>query len=114
MNWFQRYGIPGAYFWALMILWIGTFYHDNINIEILKSDTGKTIAGIIAGSFIPIGYLISVIVQFLYLTIPGIGIDTRARKKAKIKFQCHSNLEWKQEVFSVIVYRTGLFGIFVS
>lgn len=102
MNWFQRYGIPGAVFWGLLILWIIAFYHGRVDIDIIKRDNGKVIAGIIAGSFLPIGYLISVIGQIVYLRYPGVGIDTRARKKAKDKSGCDSNQEWKQEVLSVI------------
>ena len=46
MNWFQRYGIPGAVFWGLLVLWIMAFYHGSVDIKIVKGDNGKVIAGI--------------------------------------------------------------------
>jgi hypothetical protein len=91
MNWFQRYGIPGAIFWGLLILWIGAFYHSEID-KVLHSTQVydvKVVGGIIVGSFLPIGYLISILGQLIYLACPcfGIhGVHMRARRLAGVKF----------------------------
>jgi len=106
MNWFQRYGIPGAVFWIFLILWIGAFHNCVIPDAICSTDIekAKIIAGIAAGTFLPIGYLLSVIGQLIYHLCPNFGIDTKARRtKATetIEDSSISNLEWKQEMCSV-------------
>jgi len=103
VNWFQRYGIPGAVFWGLLILWIIAFYKDESVIDNINGDSAKLIAAIVAGSFLPIGFLVSVIGQLAYLVIPCIGVDTRARKRAGLSIEPRSNLEYKHEVESVLL-----------
>jgi hypothetical protein len=118
MNWFQRYGIPGAVFWGFLILWIGAFHHYVINDAISDPEKAKVIAAIAAGTFLPIGYLMALIGQLIYHLFPGIGIDTRVRKsekksfwsrlwmfvrvdKSEINKPLHESWrEWKQEVHS--------------
>jgi hypothetical protein len=103
VGWFQRYGIPGAYFCGLSIAWFASFYHCQFR-ELIKCElTVKIIAGVLAGSFLPIGYLFSVGGQILYHVVPGIGIDTRARKRARVRFQSWSSrwLEYRQEAITV-------------
>jgi uncharacterized membrane protein len=101
MNWFQRYGIPGAYFCGLSIVWFAAFYHCHFR-ELIKSElTVKIFAGVLAGSFLPVGYLLSVIGQIFYHVVPGIGIDTRARARAQIKFDPPACYEWQQEAITV-------------
>ncbi len=118
MNWFQRYGIPGAVFWGFLILWIGAFHYCVINDAISDTEKAKVIAAIAAGTFLPIGYLMALIGQLIYHLFPGIGIDTRVRKsekksfwsrlwmfvrvdKSEINKPLHESWrEWKQEVYS--------------
>lgn len=104
MNWFQRYGIPGAAFWGLLILWIGAFHNDTIKEVIYDKDKATLIAAAAAGSFLPVGYFLSVIGQLIYHLVHGIGVDTRARKNEQPKTTeqlCDSKHEWEQEVASV-------------
>ena len=81
MNWFERYGIPGAVFWGFLILWIVALHKSVIPDPICSMDIEKAqiIALIAAGTFLPIGYLMAVIGQLTYHLVPWIGIDTRAR-----------------------------------
>lgn len=108
MGWFQRYGIPGAYFCGLVILWFGALYHCQFS-ELIKSEHQvKIAAGILAASFLSVGYLVSVLGQILYHLIPGIGIDTRARKRASIRFRTWFDrwLEYRQEAITVFQIMT--------
>jgi hypothetical protein len=122
MDWFKRYGIPGAVFWAFLILWIGALHNCVIPKTICPKDIekAKIIAAIAAGTFLPIGYLMAVIGQLIYHLFPGIGMDTRVRKSEKKSFRSRLWLlfvrvdksktpellrdswkEWKQEAYSV-------------
>jgi len=67
MNWFERYGIVGAYFLIMILAWFACFY-PNIN-EILKVENGYVLKFIIwffAFTFLPIGYVLSIFSQWLY------------------------------------------------
>jgi len=84
MNWFQRYGIPGAYFWGLSVLWMFVLFPceiSNINIE-----TTKIIAGVAGATFLPIGYLISILQQIIYLWSqkPWLGMTGRAIRESAL------------------------------
>ena len=103
MGWFQRYGIPGAYFCGLSIIWLAAFYPCQFG-ELIKCELSfKIAAGVLAGSFLPIGYLLSVIGQIFYHIIPGLGIDTRARRRAHVRLQSLFSrwLEYRQEAITV-------------
>lgn len=65
MNWFERYGIPGAYFVGLMAFWVRTSYPD-----LLKNWVGldpQWLLALAAITFLPIGYVISILGQVVYL-----------------------------------------------
>lgn len=98
MGWFQRYGIPGAYFWLIVIIWTLAFWHCNF--DALEGDIVNILGGIIVISFTPVGYILTIITQIVYLWREG--IDAQARKKAKANAGLCSNKEWKQEADSVI------------
>ncbi|MBI2287845.1 MAG: hypothetical protein HYU83_02500 [Chloroflexi bacterium] len=68
MNWFERYGIPGLYFVALMAGWIYAFFPQAVPFIHLKHFDWMTglIAALVAIS-LPIGYIISIISQAVYL-----------------------------------------------
>ena len=90
MNWFQRYGFPGMYFWGLLILWLTAFHACEIKGGNVKMGNCtvvdvKIIGAIIAASFLPVGYLISILGQSLYLLSP-FGVHLRATRKADIRF----------------------------
>jgi len=82
MNWFQRYGIPGAYFLGLIIAWIWAIY------PCLLTDTFLPHIGVVVVIFfLPVGYIISVFQQWLYLKIPQLGIHGKAKKEANFQFR---------------------------
>jgi hypothetical protein len=102
MDWFQRYGIPGAAFWGFLIMWVGAFHNGTINHFFCETEKAKLIAAVAAGSFLPIGYLLSVMGQLIYHYWPKIGIDTKARlEKPERECLYNSEREWKQEVASM-------------
>lgn len=116
MNWFQRYGIPGSCFWGLSTLWFAAFYHLEFE-NIINSDEvfeiAKIIGGIMVASFLPIGYLISIFQQAIYLIIPFIGPHTTAIRRFENIFGFHENyqqrwerrqwkLEWNLEALTLI------------
>jgi len=64
VNWFERYGIPGAYFIGLMVGW-GYAFCPNL---FTKSDNGwEWLFAIAAIVFLPVGYIISIFGQAVYL-----------------------------------------------
>lgn len=81
MNWFQRYGIPGAYFVGLGLVWAYAFY-DKMSFEQIK-----IFFAIATITFLPTGYIISVLSQWIYLSIKSCGIHKKALNKAKKKFR---------------------------
>jgi len=103
MNWFQRYGIPGVYFWGILIIWSGAFWHCNFD-TMIEGDTLKTIGGVVVISFVPVGYLVTTVGQIIYLIFPCIGVDTRARarRRANVSLRRDSILEYEQEVQSLV------------
>jgi hypothetical protein len=64
MNWFARYSLTGSFFVGITIAWLYAFTSNNI-IEAKKEDL-EVIAWISAGSFLPIGYIVSSLSHFLY------------------------------------------------
>jgi multisubunit Na+/H+ antiporter MnhF subunit len=65
VNWFERYGIPGLYFVGIITGWVYAFCPQIICWEDLDTLFGL-IAALIAIS-LPIGYVISIWGQFVYL-----------------------------------------------
>ena len=79
MNWFERYGIPGAFFWGLVIGWIWAISPCLL----IGNENSLRNIGVIAGvTFIPVGYILSVFQQCLYLWHPRIGMHRSALRKA--------------------------------
>jgi len=64
VDWFKRYGIPGAYSVGLTILWLIILYPCRIDLS--EENTLKIMAGIFAGGFIPIGYLMCMVGEGWY------------------------------------------------
>lgn len=85
MAWFQRYGFAGAYFWGLLLLWIAALYNCELH-NTLSSDVATAIGAIAAASFLPIGYISSILQQTIYLILrkPWIGITGRAIKNSSV------------------------------
>lgn len=75
MNWFERYSIPGGYFVALMVAWVSVFYPS-----ITQSLTTEVLAALILVGFLPIGYILSVMAQWVYLK--WFGLHRQALRQA--------------------------------
>ena len=71
MAWFQRYGFPGALLWGFLLPWLVSIYYCEF-CEVLTGDPAKTVGAIIAASFLPIGYFISILQQLIYVYWLGI------------------------------------------
>lgn len=97
MVWFQRYGFAGAYFWGLLILWLAAFYNCDFQ-RILTGDVAKVVGAIATTSFLPIGYISSILQQIIYLWFrkSWLGITRRAVKKANV-FQDANEREYLLE-----------------
>lgn len=67
------------------MLWLVAFYHCEL-CDILMGDVAKAVGAIAAASFLPIGYLISILQQIIYLWLkrPWLGITGRAIKEANV------------------------------
>lgn len=65
MNWFQRYGIPGAY----SIILFGSLYWTFRGCQTPDDVQVKLILGIFAGGFLPAGYLCAVLGQATYYCV---------------------------------------------
>lgn len=103
MNWFQRYGIPGAYFIGLTIAWVYTIYGKIPTLDCKVH--GEILIGVMAIIFIPIGYIISITQQMLYLACPFLGIHSSAmnrKNRNKIYKKCKCCVEPKLEALSLI------------
>lgn len=78
MNWFERYGIPGTYFYIVLLSGLYALYPckmETIDMRALAA---------FAVSFLPVGYIISIIGQWLYLRDPQGGLHHRAAGQCKI------------------------------
>jgi len=79
MNWFQRYGIPGAYFLVLTIAWVIAFSgRTKINTD-LDFDVLIALSVI---TFLPVGYIISIFQQWIYYTKKSLGMHREATIRA--------------------------------
>lgn len=65
MNWFERYGIPGSYFIASMAGWVYALYPSIWNPH--TSRDLQSLVALAAVIFLPIGYVISILSQTVYL-----------------------------------------------
>ena len=94
MNWFQRYGIPGMFFYAHAFAYVGVFYLPRLKV-LLKSDYANVLPGLIAATFLPIGYFLIVIQQFFYMKYCG-----QLRKiNSNLNFPNCAKDEWMNEAY---------------
>lgn len=64
MDWFKRYGIPGAYSLGLTLVWLLVLYPCRIDLS--EENTLKIVGGIFVGGFLPFGYLMFTVGQVWY------------------------------------------------
>lgn len=86
MNWAERFGIVGAYFFILLSAFLISIY--DINYEILKVSLKASV--FIIALFFPIGYIIIEIGQWLYYICHPWQLDIRVinkMKRTQIKFK---------------------------
>ncbi len=77
MNWFQRYGIPGAYFVVLLVTGLYALYPG-----IVQFWDRQTAVGLALLAFLPVGYVISIFIQWRYLV--GFGTHRAAMDRLRI------------------------------
>lgn len=77
MDWFKRYGIPGAYFYGLTLAWLYVLYPCVI------SDNTNVFFALATITFLPIGYLITNFQYSLYLKCRCKGLLRKAKEKAR-------------------------------
>jgi len=80
MDWFKRYGIPGAYSMGLTLVWLVILYPCRIDLS--EENTLKIVGGIFVGGFLPFGYLMFIVGQgwyFLWCCSNKFGRHARAR-----------------------------------
>jgi len=65
MDWFRRYGIPGAYCMGLTLVWLMILYPCRVNLS--DKDTATIIGVIFTVGFLPFGYLMCLTGQWLYI-----------------------------------------------
>lgn len=100
MNWFERYGIPGAYFWGLVIGWLWAISPCLLT----QTENSFRDIGITVGfSFIPIGYIVSALQQCLYLWFPRVGMSKSALRKANKQLPHEVGDELSIEAYTVIL-----------
>ena len=68
MNWFERYGVIGAYFLIMILLLL----HINQYFQLADlRGTGTLMVGLLGFSILPIGYLVGIFSQWIYYTGRG-------------------------------------------
>lgn len=82
MNWFERYGIVGTFFVAMTAVWFFGLFPDSF--VLLKQNSEflvlvKYIAGFLIFAFLPIGYLIVILGQWVYYRQRGIWMRIHCR-----------------------------------
>jgi len=93
MNWFQRYGIPGAYFVTLSAAWLFALLSPQAR-EILDKDLCPSVLVALAALiFIPVGYIISILAQWVYLKCKCLGVHRAAVRRADVRFPNHRDCE---------------------
>lgn len=97
MNWFQRYGIPGASFWGFLLLWIWCLYDHTFTTEGLQAMLAVAVV-----FFLPIGFFLSICHQVFYLWL-GLGTDSKAMKQSKVFLEDNiPDREYKCEVETLL------------
>lgn len=70
MNWFERYGIVGMFFIAIVGMWFFCLFPEPASVFLTQLQQSKESANFIIGFcgliFLPIGYLVVIFGQFLY------------------------------------------------
>lgn len=88
MDWFKRYGIPGAYSMGLTLVCMMILYPCRIDLSDEK--TLKIMVGLFTGGFLPFGYLMYLVGQMWYFLwcccSNKCGRHARARHIAKTNF----------------------------
>lgn len=86
MDWFKRYGIPGAYSMGLTLVWLVILYPCRVDLRDEK--TLKIMAGLFTGGFLPFGYLMCMIGDGWYFLwcwcSDKCGRHARARRIAEV------------------------------
>ena len=101
MNWFQRYGIPGAYFIVLTVAWI--YALSGMELEKIEELQFNILISLAVITFIPIGYIISILQQVLYYIIPFLGMHRAAKKKSSLNLAGDPKFEPIVEAYSVLL-----------
>lgn len=95
MDWFKRYGITGSYFLILILAWLFVLYPCKMQ----NIDT-KNLFGFIAIAFLPIGYIITILQQSIYLSFKCLGLHRKAKNNAMFEFPGKPDCEPIIEVYS--------------
>ncbi len=103
MDWFKRYGIPGAYFLGLSTIWAYALY--GYKLRCIDMATKATyIVGLAVLLFVPIGYVLCVMQQSIYLRLLSWGIVRRAMKySGRFTLEERKRPEYELEVESVLL-----------
>ncbi|HUV41062.1 MAG TPA: hypothetical protein VMW23_04660 [Sedimentisphaerales bacterium] len=103
MDWFKRYGIPGAYFLGLSTIWVYALYYYKLqNIDMATNAT--YIVGLAVLLFVPIGYVLCVMQQSIYLHFLPCGIIRRAMKySCRFTAEERKHPEYELETESVLL-----------
>ena len=76
MDWFKRYGIPGTYFLALVLAWTFACYNSGpLGFEM------EDFLKFSVFTFLPVGYLLSIVGQLCYFWSPRGGLHGRAARR---------------------------------
>lgn len=67
MNWFERYGIVGAYFLIIFSFWVNSFS----SFFTFEPEKWKLLGIVFASTFLPVGYILTVCSQWFYYTMLG-------------------------------------------
>jgi len=98
MDWFKRYGIPGAYSMGLTLAWLVVLYPCRIDLRDEK--TFKIMAGVFTGGFLPFGYMMYLVGQLYYLIRCRLssryGGHARARYIARTNFDANIPVDIEQ------------------